>query len=372
MSLLDRVTKTAPPQPYRMYLYAMEKFGKTSWAAFAPKPIFLLTQGETGLLDLIDYGQVPETAHLPPSAENPNGFQSWPELQDAVHAILTEGHDYETLVIDTANGAERMLAQHVLEHDFYGKRTGKGSYSDYGKGDQACVTYWTEFLRQLDAIRTRRRMNVILLAHTQIKTVNNPEGDDYDQLRPEGINKLWPLTHKWASVIAAGTFKLVVKDDKVKEGKERILRLRNSVAVVAGNRYGLPEEIPCGNDPRAAYGFFSRAMAQARAKGPTPLPNKDEFKSLLDRKGMSWARLLKWIDQSQGTSYTADKAAYEQVAPNVLLDFAAQLRAMPDKSPPTAHEASAPSQTAPSSPPDTNPEPPAEPAAVPDHLADAY
>jgi hypothetical protein len=331
MSLLSRVSKSAPPQPYRMYLYAQEKFGKTSWAAFAPKPIFLMTQGETGLLDLIDFGQVPETAHLPPSAENPNGFTDWLDLEAAVRAVADEPHDYQTLVIDTANGAERMLAQHVLAADFQGKKVGKGSYSDYGKGDQACVGYWTDFLRLLDAVRTARRMNVVLLAHSQIKSVNNPEGSDYDQLRPDGINKLWPLTHKWASVIAAGTYALTVKDDKVTGGHDRILRVRGTAAVVAGNRYGMPDTIPCGNDPRAAYGHFARALTFARAKGPAPHLSKEQFKELMDRKGWAWGKVLVAIDRSQGTAFAPEKAGYDDVPPNVLLDFAAYLRGLADR-----------------------------------------
>jgi hypothetical protein len=240
-----------------VYLYAQEKWGKTSWASYAPKPIFLMTAGETGLLDLINFGQVGPIPHFP------EDFKEWLDLVAAVDALGSEKHDYQTLVIDTANGAERLLAEYVLRVEFNGAVGGKNGYNSFGKGNEACVTHWSSFLRNLDRVRTNRRMSIILLAHSKIKQVNNPEGDDYDQLRPEGIEKLWPLTHKWASVIAAGGYNLTVKDDKA-SGRDRVIRLQPTAAVVAGNRYGLPEKILCGNNPKQAFEVFANALRAAR------------------------------------------------------------------------------------------------------------
>jgi hypothetical protein len=270
VGLLDRVTTQAPAQPSRIYLYAQEKWGKTSFAAHAPKPIFLMTAGETGLLDLINYGQIAPVPHFP------DDFKAWPDLIAAVRALAHEPHDYQTLVIDTANGAERLLAEWVLREEFDGVMGGKNGYGSYGKGDLACVRHWGEFLRELDAVRARRRMSIVLLAHSRIKSVNNPEGDDYDQLRPEGIDKLWPLTHKWASVIGGGTYRVHVKDDKATGGRDRVVRLQGNAAVVAGNRYGLPETIACGATPKSAWDAFFGAIQAAKAKAvarpPQPAP----------------------------------------------------------------------------------------------------
>jgi hypothetical protein len=333
VSLMTRVGRSAPPQPYRMYLHAPEKWGKTSWAAFAPKPLFLMTQGETGLIDLIDFGQVPETAHLPAASESPNGFQEWPAVLANVRAVVSDPHDFETLVVDTANGLERLLSTHVLETEFRGQATGRNSYGDYGKGDAACVGHWVRFLQLLDEVRGKRRMNIILLAHTQIKSVKNPEGDDYDQYRPEGINKLWPLTHKWASVIASGGYHITIKDDKATGGRDRVLRVRATAAYVAGNRYGLPETIPCGGDPAKAYSLFAQQLAAARARGPQPAPTKEQFAAVMAAKGYTWTRVLGMIDSSQGTNLAAEQTTFAQAPENLVLDFFAWLKNQPDKQP---------------------------------------
>src|SRR4051812_44233252 len=83
--------------PSRGVIYGPEGTGKTSLGCAAPRPIVLMTRGETGLETLIDAGRVPETPHLPEIA-------SWPDLLAAVTALATEPHDFKTLVIDALNG----------------------------------------------------------------------------------------------------------------------------------------------------------------------------------------------------------------------------------------------------------------------------
>lgn len=261
--MLERVTSVAPPLPSRIYHYAAEKWGKTSFASEAPNPIFVMSEGETGLLSLLESGQVKPTAHWPEDCK------SWPALLDVVHAILHEKHSYKTIVIDTANGCERMLQAYVCQHEYGGVMTGKDGFTAYGKGNEACIPHWVGFLQTLDQIRQQRKMLVVLLAHAKIKSVANPEGSDYDQLRPDGVDKLWSLTHKWADVISCGTYLLSIKDEKVRQGTapQRVIVTSNTAAVVAGNRYGLPPQIQCGQSHVSAWAVFSGAIKAAKAAG---------------------------------------------------------------------------------------------------------
>ena len=66
--------------PSRGVVYGPEGTGKTSLGCAAPRPVFLMTRGETGLETLIDAGRVPETAHFPE-------IESWPDLLAAVEAL---------------------------------------------------------------------------------------------------------------------------------------------------------------------------------------------------------------------------------------------------------------------------------------------
>lgn len=265
MSLLSAVTKDAPQLPSRVVMYAPEKAGKTSFACFAPNPIFLMTAGETGLLSLIEAGQVPPTAHFP------DDFKTWGELQGAVRSLIKEQHDYKTLVLDTGNGAENLLAASVCEENFNGNWA---DYNDYGRGVRIAVPLWGKFLAALDVLRIDRRMSVIFLHHAAVKQTANPTGKDWDQHRPEAIDKMWGLTHKWADVIAFyGTRVTVNKEDKA-TGEQRFLRCSPSAAIVAGNRYGLPDEITASAGAVNLWKAFATEMGKAKGKNRKAVESK--------------------------------------------------------------------------------------------------
>src|SRR5215831_12187369 len=105
---LTDITVDAKPTPKRYGLHAKPGWGKTSFAAQAPKPVFLQTKGETGLETLIESRQLPPTAHLPE-------ILNWGDLLSAVKFLRTEPHEFKTLVIDTMPGAERLCYEFVCE-----------------------------------------------------------------------------------------------------------------------------------------------------------------------------------------------------------------------------------------------------------------
>jgi hypothetical protein len=313
MGLLSKVVKAAPVLPSRIYAYAAEKWGKTSWAAYAPEPIFIMTEGETGLLTLLEAGRIPETAHFP------DDCKAWGALWANVQAILKEDHSYKTLVIDTSNGAERLCKQHVLQTEFKGKLFSKDGYNSFGKGDDATALTWTKFLALLDEVRAVRNMGIILLAHTRTKGVTNLDGEDYDQIRPEGIEKLWTLTHKWADAIVYGGYDTAENENGKVVSKGRYLRTTGSLATVAGNRYGLPEKIDCGSNASVAWGNFEKALIACKSKGshlqaiaPVPQQTVKDFISIFDQTWADIVAELKRLDMSRGAFDRRIKEKYGQ------------------------------------------------------------
>lgn len=260
-SVLSKVTNQAKPQPPRVVLYAAEKFGKTSWATHAWKPIFLMTQGETGLKSLLEAGRVPAVDHFP------DDFQSWGELLRAVRALKDDPHDYRTLVIDTGNGAELMCQAAVCADQF---NNNWGEFLSYGRGNEQATKEWAKFLAALDEVREARRMAVVILHHAKVKTFSDPAGKDWDQWRPECVDKLWALTHKWADVILFGGFKVSVNRDDNAVSESRYLRAEVSGSIVAGNRYGLPAELTAPAGAANLWKAFADALTKAKANGRPP------------------------------------------------------------------------------------------------------
>jgi hypothetical protein len=318
MSLL-RIETTPKNQPTRLYLHATEKWGKTSFAAHAPNPVFIITKGEDGLLDLIDSGQLPPTPYYPEA-------KSWNELLSYIDELIREEHQYKTLVIDTGNGAERLLVDHVLHFEFNDVMNGRDGFNTYGAGSSSCIVHWEKFLDKLNILRKNKMMSIIILAHSKTKDVLNPIGKDYGQVRPEGVEKLWPLTHKWASIIANGAFDIAVdRDGKVDTSKsgKRVLKFSGAASCVAGNRYGLPPQVDCGKTAKDAWEAFKNALIKTKKKPDSPSANgeeNDQIANLIDGAKTSEGLGLIWsgLTPDQKRKYETKKnEAKERIAKSV-------------------------------------------------------
>lgn len=264
---LSAITNAGAGLPNRYILHAVEGWGKTSFAAQCPKPIFIQSRGETGLDTLIDSGQLPETPHFPQA-------ETWAELLACVQVLIDEDHPYKTLAIDTLNGAERLCHESVCDREFNGEWGDKG-FASYQKGPEVSLTDWRKLLAKLDELRERRKMTIFALCHTKVAAFRNPLGADYDRFQPDVDKRTWSISHKWADAVLFGNFETAVSSVKENKktgeakgkgvgGKQRIMYTVRDAAYDAKNRMGLPEEVEMGRSPAEAWSNFMAAIKQGR------------------------------------------------------------------------------------------------------------
>jgi hypothetical protein len=268
MSLLAGVVSTAQVLPSRVFFYAREKFGKSSLFAHAPGVIYFMTRGETGLVELIGSGRVPPTPHFAYDEAAP---PTWDTLRDGIGELIATAHPYKTLVIDTCNGAE-ILCQEFVRNKFF--RGDQAKFASYGKGWDNCRVQWLELLRDLDELRSRKKMSIVFLAHTKVKKFEDPtQQEAWDKYQPACQEKLWDLTHKWADIICFGHFKTTVYENdagkiKAKEdASKRVICFDQSPTWEAGNRYGITGELDVSNGALNGFKAFAGAVSAARAAG---------------------------------------------------------------------------------------------------------
>ncbi len=260
---LSEVKSKAEKLPARVILYAVEKFGKTSFAANAENVLFGMTADETGLLTLIAEGRVPETAYIPP-------WTTWEEMWESLEFFRDSEHKYKVLALDTVNSVAALCQAFVCKRDFKGD-SGPNGFLAFGKGIDTCLNEWTRFLNLLDQIRDKRKMAIIGLCHAKVKAFNNPLGSNYDRYIPDMPEKLWGLTHKWADAIMFGNFETQVEIEKnARKGKassqSRVLYTQQSAAYNAGSRYDLPATIHLGDSGEEAWANFQSVMKDARTQ----------------------------------------------------------------------------------------------------------
>ena len=235
---LSSIQKEKTPEPFRCLIHGTEGVGKSTFAALAPKPIFIPT--EDGL------GQI-TVDHFPLC-------QDFASVTLALQSLIVEKHDYMTVVIDSVDWLERLAAKQVVD--------GQSRYKtladfDYGKGYAQLIPLFEDVIGKLNTLRAKRKMNVVLIAHTKLEKVEDPGGASYDQYSPRLDKRINGLVKEWVDLIGFATQNIVkIEHDEgfnktrttvnaVKsEGTDRKLVLNPTPAIVAKTRYPLPGEMP--------------------------------------------------------------------------------------------------------------------------------
>lgn len=264
---LASIIKTGNGLPNRYVMHAVEGFGKTSFAAQCPKPIFIQSRGETGIQTLIDANRIKETPYFPEA-------QNWMQFLGCIETLIEEPHEYRTLAIDTLNGAERLCHEHVCMRDFSGDWSDKG-FASYQKGPEVALSEWRLFLSLLDRLRTQKRMTIFILCHTKVAPFRNPLGADFDRYQPDVDKRTWSLTSKWCDAILFCNFDAAVsairenkktgeQKGKGSGGKIRMMYTEHDAAYDAKNRLGLAPEIDMGESAAEAFKNFMEAVKAGR------------------------------------------------------------------------------------------------------------
>lgn len=240
-------------------LNAVEKWGKTSTAAFAGSPdeiALVLAPGETGYTELAAANLVPAVDYL--------RLRDWSEFLTTLRAF-TPKRQYRVLALDALTGLERLCHEHVCQRDYNGD-WGKRGFSNYQQGYQVAQSEWLLALSLLDRIR-ETGTDVILLGHVLIKKFSNPAGEDFDRYICSVHEKTWEPTKQWADAILFGTYVTVVDDHGKGIGRnDRVIYTQRRDAWDAGNRYGMPERIDLTNNPQNTWGLISKYFPKKEEK----------------------------------------------------------------------------------------------------------
>lgn len=226
-------------------------------AAAAPKPMFLMARGETGLETLIDAESVNAVPHFPE-------VMAWEELMSILEWVRSqETVDFKTLCLDTINAFERLCHEYTCVKDYQGD-WGPTGFESYQNGPVTALSYWREMLNLLDKIREKHRTRIICLAHAKVSPFKNPEGENYDRYSPDMHHKTWGITARWGdTILFQNFFVTVTKDKKGQGGQQRVMYTTRTAAFDAKNRLGLPDMIPMGTSGESAWQAFSTAAAEA-------------------------------------------------------------------------------------------------------------
>jgi hypothetical protein len=172
---------------------------------------------------------------------------SYEDVITTLRELIEDPRGYKTLLIDTLDQLEPMLLAYVCA-----KNGWKNIESpSYGKGWVIADDEWRRFLRGLTALRDRRRMTVVLIAHSTIESVHDPRAPTFTQYVPKLHKRARHLVLDACDVVGflSGDLRVVTDDSGFRErvratsSNQRFLFVEGCPAFAAKNRFAMPPKI---------------------------------------------------------------------------------------------------------------------------------
>jgi len=243
---LSSLKSTKRNDPPVMLLYGVDGIGKTSLAAEFPNPIYLPTEGERPPSDVEMKGPVYDDG-------KPRAVDSYDEVLQWFELLLTEDHDYKTVIVDSLDGLEPLVDRVTAARIGAASVTdnSKGSPAAFGNGIVETRVEWGEFMSACNAL-VQGGMNVVLLAHPEIKRFDSPVTDPYDRYLVKLNKHASAVVRERCDIVGFMNRRVSLKSKEVgikKEvthaegGKEIQIHLNEGAGFLAKNRYGMPDTI---------------------------------------------------------------------------------------------------------------------------------
>ena len=252
---ISQLTRVSQPKPPIITVYGVAGVGKSTFAAGANKPVFVLTEDGLGTLS---------APHFPLA-------RAYEEVLDALATLYTEEHGFRTVVIDSVDWLEPLVWGKACRENGWASIEEAG----YGKGYVAALTFWRQYIDGLNALRDDRGMTIIQIAHTDIKRFDSPEHDPYDRYQIKLHARAAALLQEHSDIVLFANYRIsTVKADvgfnkKVNRAMgsgERVIHTAERPAFLAKNRYGLPETLALD------WQTFAQAMPESIRPMLTPQP----------------------------------------------------------------------------------------------------
>ncbi len=280
MALFDRIKKGQTVRAPRIMMIGVEGVGKSTAGASMPNPVFIC--GESGLVG-------PQFADTPSFTP-----ENWGEILQFVDELAQDSQGFKTLVIDTLDWVEPMLYAYVCKNANHKNIEDFG----YGKGYVVAQQEARNLLARLDRLNANG-MNILLLCHSQIKTVNNPTGDNYDHFESKVNAKISGIFREWCDCVLFAQFDMYTKKDGMRAkafgGDGRIVQTTHSAAWDAKNRYGLPEVMPL--DMGAIMEAITAGQVDVEALKTEFAGYIKDMKPEVAKKAKEWLEGGKWTTQ---------------------------------------------------------------------------
>lgn len=231
MSLLANVQKGKIQYPDFVVIYGVDGIGKSTFAAQAPDVIFVGPEADKG------------TANMD-VARYPNQPKNYSEMMAAIKDLTDNPHPFKSVAVDSIDHIEPMIWNKVCED--YGVASIEAVMGGFGKGYVEANKLWRDMIGALSNLRDKRKMNVIIIAHSMVKAFNDPQTNaTYDRFQLKLNEKASALWREHVDCVFFANFEVYTKQDDKKRTRAygegtRMMFTERRPGFDAKNRMTLP------------------------------------------------------------------------------------------------------------------------------------
>ena len=184
---LKSVVTAQQNDPDRIVLLGESGIGKTTWGAHCPEPIFISYEHRYR-------GCNP--ARTPEIETYDQGF-AFIEQE-----VLKKNHKYQTLVIDTIDALQVRIWEKLCAKNEWASIT----ELEFFEGLNVAADVMREFIALLDRVRSRKKMQIVLLGHVGLVTHRDPlSPHDWKRLVSSMDRRAWAVIERWADSVPPST-----------------------------------------------------------------------------------------------------------------------------------------------------------------------
>ncbi len=250
-----KISKGKQKENIKLVIYGPEGVGKTTFANLFPAPLNIDIEDGSKQLDV----------------ERVEDIKTFDDVCETIKWLITNTHNYKTLIIDTADWLEKLCDEKICEENEITSIEAMG----YGQGYGERRTIFGRLLTLINVLKSK--MNVIFLAHSKVERIDPPQNSSlpYDHISMKCSKQVAPLLKEWCDALLFMTFDDKVEVDKQKRvkamgGNERIMYTQHTAFCDAKNRFGLDPLI------YADYSFFepfvNAQIQNKEVETVTPIP----------------------------------------------------------------------------------------------------
>lgn len=218
--------------PAKLAIFAEPKLGKTTFAADSSDPFFIDLEGGTHYLS--------KKVRSTPKLETYDEVIGWLR-----YIYETESFKAGTIILDSADWLEELAQKRLI------KQYGATSITDpkisdfaYFKGVMRAAEDAKAVLLWLDAIYKKKGIKCIIIAHSQVRTVDLPNEDSFSRHELKLSKWFAAKINEWVDLLLFGTYSFHVNKEGHTSAPKRVLKTGGSASFVGGGRMKLPDEIP--------------------------------------------------------------------------------------------------------------------------------